>query len=459
MADFGKQQDFRKGSILRKLHEDPTYLSFFLAFETSDREGSPLLSGAAKDYLTKVIRTDEGEKYAKHLENFQKVLMKINREMPWFWQSLAGIDTAMTFNQMQEPWWGAEKPKLEIECLEENVELTAIGLMDLYKRACYDFTRWVEVIPHNLRHFKMYVFVSEVRQFQQDTDAANLGFYDDPENANNSGNGGAIKKINQDFSLAAKPFIQLEFSHCEFDIDSIAPMFADLSKNPEMKKPKVAIKWGSVHQLNQKLGNNLVVEEDNSPFKEINTSDQDRNPFDPSNARRTISSGDGAGRGDFSLPGDPTFKSVLKDRTLGKVTDSINDAVAGVTNRFNNAKDSLSLKNNSDIGNVYGKPGGLAAGLLDKAEDAILSKLLLGNVHGISGGSLLDAIAAGSINGIANQLGSLFGGANNAGGGGIQENIHPNGVDSSPDGMLNYRIHEPGVDSTPDGNLNDNVHE
>ena len=100
MADFGKQQDFRKGSILRKLHEDPTYLSFFLAFETSDREGSPLLSGAAKDYLTKVLRADEGNKYAKHLENFQKVLMKINREMPWFWQSLAGIDTAMTLNAM-----------------------------------------------------------------------------------------------------------------------------------------------------------------------------------------------------------------------------------------------------------------------------------------------------------------------------------------------------------------------
>ena len=76
MADFGKQQDFRKGSILRKLHEDPTYLSFFLAFETADREGSPLLSGAAKDYLTKVLRADEGNKYAKHLENFQKVLMK-----------------------------------------------------------------------------------------------------------------------------------------------------------------------------------------------------------------------------------------------------------------------------------------------------------------------------------------------------------------------------------------------
>ena len=89
-----------------------------------------------------------------------------------------------------------------------------------------------------------------------------------------------------------------------------------------------------------------------------------------------------------------------------------------------------------------------------------MSKLLLGNVHGLSGGSLLDAVQSGSVNAIANQLGSLFGGGNNSGGsGGINENIHPTGVDSSPDGFLNFRIHPTGVDSTPDGNLNDNVHE
>lgn len=156
--------------------------------------------------------------------------MKINKEMPWFWETLGGVDVAMTYNDMQDPWWGAEKPKLEIGCLEENVELTAIGLIDLYKRACFDFERWVEVIPTNLRHFRMQVWVSEVRSFQQDSDAKNLGFYDDPGNADNSGNGGTVTKLNQDFSLSAKPFVQLQFSHCEFDIDSIAPMFADLAK-------------------------------------------------------------------------------------------------------------------------------------------------------------------------------------------------------------------------------------
>ena len=454
MADFKRQADFRKGSLLRKLNEDPTYLSFFLVFDTIDRQNSPLFGGAAKDYLTKVLNKRDGQRFADALENFQKVLMKINKEMPWFWETLGGVDVAMTYNDMQDPWWGAEKPKLEIGCLEENVELTAIGLIDLYKRACFDFERWVEVIPTNLRHFRMQVWVSEVRSFQQDSDAKNLGFYDDPGKADNSGNGGTVTKLNQDFSLSAKPFVQLQFSHCEFDIDSIAPMFADLAKNPELKKPKIAIKWGSVQQINQKLGANLVIEEDNSPFKGIDVPDY--NPFDPSADRRTV---DDTARGGFALPGDPTYKSVLKDRTLGKIGDAVDSAIGGITGRIDSIKDSLSLENNSDIGNVHGVPTGILSGLMDKAEDAVLSRLLLGNVHGVSAGSLLDAVQAGSINAIANQLGGLFGGGNAQARTGGMDNIHPAGVDSSPDGNISpMKVYDPIAPST-NGPINDNVHE
>tara|TARA_B100000767_G_scaffold269184_1_gene290637 strand:+ start:1229 stop:2578 length:1350 start_codon:yes stop_codon:yes gene_type:complete len=448
MADFKTQQDFRKGSLLRKINEDPTYLSFFLVFDTESRIDSPLFSGGAKDYLTKVLNQDHAKKYAVALDNFQKVLIKINKELPWFWQTISGLDAANTYKNLADPWWGADKPKLEIECLEENVELTAIGLMDLYKRACYDFVRWVEIIPPNLRKFQMQVWVSEVRKFQQDTSAKDLNFYGKDTTNRKPG---TTEKINQEFSLSAKPFIQLQFSHCEFDIDSIAPMFADIGKNPELRKPKIAIKWGSVEQINQKLGANLVTEEDDTPLTAVDRPTS--NPFDPSGDRRTI---DESG---FSLPADPTFGSVLKENTLGKVYDFVEDTVDGVTSRVSNITDSLSLKPGSEIGNIHGKATGFAAGLIDKATEKVLSKLLLGNVHGLQGGSLLDAVQSGSINAIANQLGSLFGGFGaNGGSGSINENIHPTGVDSSPDGFLNQRIHPKGVDSSPDGNLNNNVH-
>jgi hypothetical protein len=445
MADFKTPNEFRKGSLLRKLNEDPTYLSFFFVFDDQARQESPLFAGAAHDYLTKVLNTEHSKKFSDALENFKKVLMKINKEMPWFWQNLSGLDAAMTYGDMKEPWWGSEKPKLEIECLEENVELTAIGLMDLYKRAAFDFERWVEVIPRNLRHFRMQVWVSEVRAFQQDTDAKDLNFY------GKGAKGGNVTKINEGLSLSAKPFIQLQFSHCEWDIDSIAPMFADLSKNPEAKKPKIGIKWGAVQQISQKLGANIEkVQEDK--FDGVFTDpseDGDYSPFDPQ-----------ADDKENTKPNTrQNFKDTLKDATLGKIGDAAKDALGGIEGRINSAKNSLTLQNNSTIGNVHGGTTGLASTLVNRAEDAIMSRLLLGNVHGVSGGSLLDAVQAGSINAIANQLGGLFGGSSNSGPSSINENIHPVGVDSSPDGFLNYRIHDPGVDSSPDGNLNDNVHE
>jgi hypothetical protein len=453
--EFKTPRDFRKGSLLRKINEDPTFLSFFIVFDTISEE-SPLFNGAAKDYLENVLNTDYSQKHADALENFKKVLLKVNKELPWFWQTLSGLENAMKYNYMADPWWGAESPELEIECLEENVDLTAIGLMDLYKRACYDYERWVEVIPHNLRHFRMQIYVSEVRAFQQDTGAMNEGFM----SGNDSGKSGNVKPINQEYSVSARPFIQLQFDHCEFNVDSIAAMYADLSRNPETKKPKIAIKWNTVKQLTQQLSSNLVVEEEDGKFKlpRVDGTDLSYTPFDPAADRKTVITPRETARGGFALPGDPTFKSVIKDNTLGKLTDAVDDAISGITGRVDSARNSLTLQNNSDIGNVHGKTTGLASTLIGRATDSVMSKLLLGNVHGISGGSLLDAVQSGSINAIANQLGSLFGGFG-GNGGSINENIHPMGVDSSPDGFLNQRIHPPGVDSTPDGNLNDNIHE
>ena len=460
MADFKRQHDFRKGSLLRKINEDPTFLSFFLVFDTVNKEESPLFAGPAMDYLKNVLNQTYAKQYSTALENFQKVLLKINKELPWFWQTISGVDQAMTYENLQEPWWGAKKPKLEIECLEENVELTAIGLMDLYKRACYDFVRWVEVIPPNLRHFQMQVWVSEVRAFQQDTGAKDLGFFDNPEN---SGNGGTVEPINQELSLTAKPFVQLNFSHCEFDIDSIAPMFADLGKNPETKKPKIAIKWGAVNQINQRLGANLVTEVDDSPLSQAaqgTGGELSYTPFDATQNPQTQTE-----KSPFIKKPNIDLKSIgeqVKKRTLGKLEGAAEDLIGGVQGRIQSTVDSLTFQENSKIGNVHGLPTGIAGDLLDKAEDSILSKLLLGNVHGVSSGSLLDAVQSGSINAIANQIGQLFGvndPRSGGGGGGINEKIHPMGIDSSPDGFLNQRIHEAGVDSTPDGNLNDNVYE
>ncbi len=50
MSDFKHINEFRKGSVLSKISEDPTYLSFFFMFDGVDREHSPLLAGPAEEY-------------------------------------------------------------------------------------------------------------------------------------------------------------------------------------------------------------------------------------------------------------------------------------------------------------------------------------------------------------------------------------------------------------------------
>ena len=49
--------------------------------------------------------------------------------------------------------------------------------MTLYKNACYDFRRYVEILPKNLRHFRVWTVLSEVRTFQQSTVARDLNLY------------------------------------------------------------------------------------------------------------------------------------------------------------------------------------------------------------------------------------------------------------------------------------------
>ena len=159
MADRDNGRNaFRKGQRTSTIHEDPTYLSFMILFHGDDRSSvahSPLLNGEANSYLRNVVRTDLGDIYADNLAVFKRVLLKVNREMPWFWQGLKGMEAAMNYGDFKEPWRGAEKPQLEIECLEENVELTAIGLMELYRNSCFDLQRYVEIVPKNLREFSM----------------------------------------------------------------------------------------------------------------------------------------------------------------------------------------------------------------------------------------------------------------------------------------------------------------
>lgn len=469
--DFRTRNEFKKGSRIRLIDEDPTFLSFLILFHFDDHPDvghSPLLDGTAERYLQDVIRDDIGNKLAANLKNFNRVLRKVNQEMPWFWQGLKGLDAAMTYGDMTEPWRGAEKPELEITCLEENMEFTAIGLMDLYKRACFDFERYVEVVPRNLREFSMDIIVSEIRVFQKDTNSRNLGSTDNEDsifgNSSNSA-GGTITDlhenyVNKDFTSAdVTPFVRLRFTHCEFDKDSLASFFGELTKNPEAVRPSIKINWGTCRQIDQKLGSNLFNEKEDSD-KPINKRIEE--------AQKVGRVDNGAGQSTGQK-----YLDAIRGRTIGKVESVLQ-----------NAKDAATAQANS-IANSFANPDqpGIVKNLLDKATDDLTGSLLLGNVHGL-GGTINDistALKTGSLNAVGNLVGNLIGKNNDGNGGpsiGGLGNVGLAGSDSTPDNIklgkiydeLNDGLLQPeaplGPDNihgdTPpdtDGPINENVHE
>jgi len=475
MSDFKHINEFRKGSISRKISEDPTYLSFFFMFDTVDRQHSPLFSGPAEEYLRDFVDAHLGTTYALKLVAFKKVLLKINTEMPWFWQKVSGLEATQMHTDMKEPWLGEGKLKIEIECLEENVELTAIALMTLYKQAVYDYDRYVEILPKNLRHFRVWTVLSEVRTFQQDKGARDLDQYGTPMPSDNGSKSVNIiprakgyetsvyKSMGEfdgtlvgNYTADAKPFVMFELGHCEWIQDSIADMFADAGKNPELKKPKISFIWGTSSMSRQKFGPNITAkEEDLIPSAKPDDGLYPNQPFNPlANVQNAIS-------------------------------DKVNGIAGSLVNRFNNLKNSLPGFGNNPMGAVYPERlTGAAASLANAGMDKLKS-LILDNVHGAAGAlstasDINTALEAGSINGIRNLTGQLFKKKTTKPVNGTISPItvydEPT-VDSSPDNNLNERVYEPiakeqttrhitpgrihdkGVDSSPDENINDNVYE
>jgi hypothetical protein len=132
--------------------------------------------------------------------------------------------------------------------------LTVSGMIDLYKKAAYDFSRWVEVIPKNLRRFRMWVWVSEVRDFSRSSASKAFSALQEAGGNNVVSNDNSVK--------SAKPFFQIELKYCTWDIDSTSNVFADLSRSPsEVAAPTIKIFYEDV-AYNAEYGNNSLPNAD-----------------------------------------------------------------------------------------------------------------------------------------------------------------------------------------------------
>ena len=266
MSDFRNIQDFKKSKTSSHPYQDPTYLSFLLMFDFKSLENSPLLSGAAEEYLDNIVGGGSNEsdgvtaKYAEKLEalkNFKKALKTINNDMPWYWQSLSGLDRLLKIDP-NNSYWGGDEAILTIGTLE-SINLAIAGLMQLYRTAVFDDSEWKYVLPSNLRKFKMYVYVTEVRTIKNMSapriNGANINNF--PENFKPS-----IQVTNTNAEISgqtSRPYFMFEFKYCEFDIQGGSMPFADLNKNPEgAAANEIAIKYEVLNQVQSRALNGIV---------------------------------------------------------------------------------------------------------------------------------------------------------------------------------------------------------
>jgi hypothetical protein len=266
MSDFKTPMDFRKGSYRKYPYQDPTYLSFALLFDFYDIESSPLLAGGAEAFLKDLADRDSGTFYKERLndlQNFIKTLNEVNRELPWFWQSLKGLERLQQYNP-ENAYIGGDDAKLEIETLE-SLNLTISGLMHLYRRAIFDERKWSYIIPANLRVFRMWIYVTEVRSIAILENIKVNGIPKKLDKSTITGFPDNIKpKIDVENKNAGisgtegRPYFLVGAKYCEFDLSSGTTIFADLSKNPEMAKEALTIKYEKLEKVEARVLNGII---------------------------------------------------------------------------------------------------------------------------------------------------------------------------------------------------------
>jgi len=285
---------FQKTNLLHtrdkyELFQDPTSLGFKMLFEMnqpgcgllcdSGPENSDL-PNTAMNYLHNI----GDEVRAGYLGRFTSHLRKINLNTPWFFQSIVGLGDAWK-RRYNEDDFAALLPKerkLEITCLE-SIDMRMTALMDLYRKACFDFNFRREVVPWNLRTFTVYIYVYENRTINAsgmpspnlDVDVTSLLGIPDANATQQDQNyrflnkekptaslmtgvnnllGGLLgtNKIEKDDEINTKiTHLMFKFTQCEFLPDESGDMLSTISNiNGEMSAQKIVFSYRNVEEIN-----------------------------------------------------------------------------------------------------------------------------------------------------------------------------------------------------------------
>ena len=188
------------------------------------------------------------------LKAFKKGLRFINEKCPYYFQSVSGLDALLKVdikNLHKEGGKPQRMGTLSIDCLE-SIDMRMFSLSELYRKAIYDYTYHRVMLPENLRKFRMWLVVSEIRNIQLsygindilnpfsipsvaqaanflDNFSAQTGLLDNTEGLlqKSTNNDLATSDKFGSYTLGPYAFIY-QFDQCEFDFDDSYPSFTTI---------------------------------------------------------------------------------------------------------------------------------------------------------------------------------------------------------------------------------------
>lgn len=188
------------------------------------------------------------------LDAFRNGLNFINTECPYYFQSISGLDQLLK-TDIKNFHKSAGKPQragtLSIDCME-SIDMRIFALSELYRKAIYDYTYHRIMLPENLRKFRMWLVVTEVRNIQLSygindilnpfsipsvAQAANfLDSFNTQTGLLNNTQGLLQKSTNTEnpyndkfgsYSMGPYAFVY-QFDQCEFDFDDSFPSYTQI---------------------------------------------------------------------------------------------------------------------------------------------------------------------------------------------------------------------------------------
>lgn len=126
-------------------------------FVAKPNVGDYNFTDSAEDYLYAIGAVNK----LAALRSFKRMLYSLQKETPWYFQKITGGESLYMIDKAINT---KKDGVLTFECLE-SIDQRVSLLADLYRQAAWDAERYREVLPYNLRTFKMKIHVFEMRNF------------------------------------------------------------------------------------------------------------------------------------------------------------------------------------------------------------------------------------------------------------------------------------------------------